>query len=84
MEQMNQINNRSRSICSREENSKQYLPPLYGNKEENSKQYLPPLCGNNTVKNSFGKTFFHQDEDNDEDKKEEIIIDNEVYNCLLK
>jgi len=26
----------------------------------------------------------NKDEDNDEDKKEEIIIDNEVYNCLLK
>ena len=26
----------------------------------------------------------NKDEDNDEDKKEEIIIDNDVYNSLLK
>ena len=77
MEQMNQINNRSRSICSREENSKQYLPPLYGNKEENSKQYLPPLCGNNTVKNSFGKTFFHQEKD----KGDSYFMNTRVGSC---
>ena len=46
MEQFNQINNRSRSICTR---------------EENSKQFLPPLNYNHTVKNSFRRTLFFQE-----------------------
>ena len=48
MEQFEQPNYRSKSVCPREENTKTHFPMLHGM---------------NTVKNSFMKTFFLQEKD---------------------